>query len=94
MEYWSREEKVDAIQWTGENIGEVMRWAEDCYVDLYVKGREIYKDIDYVFFGMRHNPQGAEWALAPGEYIVVDSLAEISLLTERDFTKRYYRRPL
>lgn len=90
MEYWSREEKVDAIQWTANNMHAVALMV-DGNVNL-LPGFCYASDPD-VKAEVRTTRSGWQ-PVRDGDYVIIDGLGEIVVLSEREFTKRYYRRPL
>ena len=82
---------VEAFQYQG-NLEEFQDWIDTHAPDLRITGGGEYETGRYVFVGKEG--QDSEWGILDGEYLLIDGLGEIGLLTEREFTKRYYRRPL
>lgn len=87
MEYWSREEKVDAIQWTANNMHAVALMV-DGNVNLasHASDPDVKAEVKTTRSGWQ--------PVRDGDYVIIDGLGEVVVLSEREFTKRYYRRPL
>lgn len=90
-EYWAREEKVEAIQWLDDNYDQLV----DMLIDKY--------QINELPFGYATDPEvtaeirttRSGWqGVRHGDYIYLNGLGEVCVASERDFTYRYYRRPL
>lgn len=83
---------IEAFQYRGNNLEELQDWIDTHAPYLRITGEGGHETGWYVFVGKQG--QDSEWGILDGEYLFIDGLGEIGLLTERDFNKRYYRRPL
>ena len=87
-QYWARQELVEAVQWSDDNVDEVESLIGPDRVQTLAFGYATDPDVVAEIRTSREGWKG----IHNGDYVYTDGLGEICVLSRRDFIYRYYRR--